>query len=60
MGAGTGLPPCRIIPAMRIRKTNTTQNIVLTVQSVCIVLLSVLCFMVAGWVLIALIRLIIG
>ena len=45
---------------MRIRKRNSQQSIVLTVQSVSIVLLSVLCFMVACWALIALLRLILG
>ena len=45
---------------MRIRRRNTQQSIILTVQSISIVLLSVLCFMVACWALIALLRLILG
>ena len=51
---------CRIIPGMRIRKRNSQESLLSTVQSVSIVLLSVLCFLVAAWVLIALIRLILG
>ncbi|MBR2790481.1 MAG: hypothetical protein IKD70_07725 [Eggerthellaceae bacterium] len=45
---------------MRIRRRNTQQNIILTVQSISIVLLSVLCLLVAGWAIIAVIRLIVG
>lgn len=45
---------------MRIRRRNIQQNTILTVQSVCIVLLAVLCFLLACWVLITIIRLVIG
>ena len=45
---------------MRIRRRNTQQSIILTVQSVSIVLLSVLCLLVAGWAIISLVRLIVG
>ena len=45
---------------MRIRKRNTQQSIILTVQSLSIVLLSVLCMLVGGWALISLVRLIVS
>ena len=45
---------------MRIRRRNSQQSISQTLQSASIVLLSVLCFLVAGWVLITLVRLIVG
>lgn len=48
------------MPSMRIRKRNSNQNVVLTVQGLSIVLLSVLCFLVACWALIALVRLVLG
>ena len=46
--------------AMRIRKRNNQQSVILTVQSVSIVFLTVLCMLVAGWAIITLVRLIVG
>lgn len=46
--------------SMRIRKRNSNRNTALTMQSLGIVMLSVCCFLVAGWVLIALVRLLAG
>ncbi|MBR2790848.1 MAG: hypothetical protein IKD70_09635 [Eggerthellaceae bacterium] len=45
---------------MRIRRRNTQQSVFLTVQSISIVFLSVLCFLVAGWAVITIVRAIVG